>query len=342
MKRNSGGPVKQASMQTSVLSTMPAGGTELRFGEFARAIAESVVELDMRCEDPGRFRGYVAGASGGDSHLLRIASSSETVSRTRAIIERSPQEYYKFTVMEEGSGVFIQEGHEALLLPGDMTIYSTDLPYTLLFDQDVRLTVLMFPKDMLRLPLDAVRTVVGTRISGTQGAGAVVHPYISALAEHAGDLDGSMGRRLLRRAVGMVSDLIEPRSMPAEDRYTRLRRAALDYIEENLSNPELDPAHIAAAHYVSLRQLYCAFEGTGTSVAAVIRSRRLERCFDQLADPRLTDHTTASIGLARFRKVNGLSSRSGSSSRNTNAYTRTRMTASTPGAMNSTGRFTTR
>jgi AraC-like DNA-binding protein len=270
----------------------------LSYGEFSAALAQSVVELDLRCSEPSQFRGYLSGGFAGDTHLLSIASTSQSVTRSSSMIERSSQKYYKFTVMEQGSGVFIQAGREAVLNQGDMTIYATDLPYTLLFEQDVRVSVLMFPKDMLRMPSTIVQNVTGTRISSSSGIGSVVRPFVSALAGQLEDVGGAAGRRLLRSAVGLVGELIEPLGIDPGDRHSRLRRQVTDYIEDHLTDPELDPPHVAAALYVSLRQLYCAFEGTGIHLAGLIRSRRLERCFDELSDPRLAAKTAAAIGLA--------------------------------------------
>lgn len=288
-------------MVSTHIRTETAGLRErasLTYREFSEAVADAVVKLDLRCEDPSQFRGFLAGSAAGDAHLLSIASTSQSVSRTAAIIEKFPQTYYKFTVMEQGSGVFVQDGREAVLNAGDMTIYATDLPYTLVFDKDVRVTVLMFPKDMLHLPTALVKSVAGTRILGSSGIGSVVRPYVSALAARIGEMDGPAGGRLLRSAVGLVGELIEPLGVDDGDRHSRLRREVLDFVEANLSDPELDPAQVAAAHFVSLRRLYCAFEGTGINVAALIRSRRLERCFEELIDSRLRGRTVAAIGLS--------------------------------------------
>lgn len=287
-----------------VRTNEPLGQPSLRetgtlgYGDFSRALAQSVVELDLRCSDPLQFRGSLSGNSSGDAHLLRIASTSQSVSRTPVMIERSPQKFYKFTVMERGSGVFVQDGREAVLNEGDMTIYATDLPYTLLFERDVRVSVLMFPKDMLRVPTALVQSVTGTRISGRSGIGSVVRPFVSALAAQLEDVEGAAGRRLLRSAVGLVGELIEPLGSGEGDRYSRLRREVADFIDEHLTDPDLDPSRVAAAHYVSIRQLYCAFEGTGVNVAGLIRSRRLERCLEELGDPRFASKTAAAIGLS--------------------------------------------
>ncbi|PWU60027.1 AraC family transcriptional regulator [Micromonospora globispora] len=70
-------------------------------------------------------------------------------------------------------------------------------------------------------------------------------------------------------------------------RVTGLRSQVEAFVRRHLDDPELTPAAVAAAHHLSLRSLHRLFAGTGTTVAALIRTGRLERCFRDLADPRL-------------------------------------------------------
>ena len=62
---------------------------------------------------------------------------------------------------------------------------------------------------------------------------------------------------------------------------------------------DLAPGPVAAAHYISVRYLYRLFEAQGTTVAAWIRHRRLERCRADLADPALGS-TPVSAVAARW------------------------------------------
>jgi AraC-like DNA-binding protein len=50
------------------------------------------------------------------------------------------------------------------------------------------------------------------------------------------------------------------------------------FIGGQLSDPDLSPAKLAAAHHVSVRCLHRVFQAKGTSVSATIRRGRLERC----------------------------------------------------------------
>ncbi|WP_242624354.1 helix-turn-helix transcriptional regulator [Micromonospora kangleipakensis] len=52
---------------------------------------------------------------------------------------------------------------------------------------------------------------------------------------------------------------------------------------------------MAEAHHLSLRSLHRLFEGSGTTVAALIRTGRLDCCYRDLADPRLRHLTVRQV-----------------------------------------------
>jgi AraC-like DNA-binding protein len=58
------------------------------------------------------------------------------------------------------------------------------------------------------------------------------------------------------------------------------------YIAEHLADRELTPSAIAAAHFMSTRQLHRLFAAHGDTVTSYIRRRRLERCRRSLAAAR--------------------------------------------------------
>jgi len=61
------------------------------------------------------------------------------------------------------------------------------------------------------------------------------------------------------------------------------------FIREHLRDPDLSPRTVAAAHHISVSYLHRLFQATGTTVAALIRDRRLEGARRDLTDPRLRE-----------------------------------------------------
>lgn len=272
----------------------------LDLAPFRHAVGEAVVSLDVRAADPETFRGALRGQAAGDVHVLTIAASAHSVHRTESLIRTASQHYFKFTLLEAGTGMIVQDGRESALTAGDMTFYDTDRPYSLLYGDDSRLSVVMFPKDLLSLPADQLGRLTATRLGADSAVGSLVRPYLASLSERVRDLDPHTARRLSRTAVEMVATLVEEGmgSLTAPSGHDGLRRRVLDYIDEHLSSPDLSPPSIAAAHYISVRHLHGLFNDQGTTVSTVIRNRRLERCYDELIDPSSADRSVTSIALA--------------------------------------------
>ena len=88
----------------------------------------------------------------------------------------------------------------------------------------------------------------------------------------------------------------------AEDRLApETRRQALvsrveAFIEQNLGDPGLTPAAIAAHHHISVGYLHRLFQPRQLTVAAWIRHLRLERCRADLANPRLRLRPVHAVG----------------------------------------------
>ncbi|MGX5771422.1 AraC-like ligand-binding domain-containing protein [Microbacterium trichothecenolyticum] len=273
----------------------------LSFTAYRHAVSHAVVALDVHAEHDERFRGALDASVAGDIHVFGIAADGHSVHRTPGQISRAPQQYFKFSLIERGSGLIVQDGREISLRAGDMAIYDTDRPYSLLFDDTMRMSVVMFPKVMLDIPAETIGRLTATRLDGGGGVGAMIGPYVASLARGAADLDAHLARRMFRTAVDMVSTLLEANLGPAAtstDVHGALLRRVLDHIDEHLSDSELSPGQIAAAHFISVRHLHALFNEQGTTVSTVIRTRRLERCYDILVDPQQAHRSITDVALA--------------------------------------------
>lgn len=280
----------------SVEQTLPLLG----FDQYRSVVSQSVVPLDVHTNRPADFGGYLDSGGAGDIHVFHIRADEHAVHRSHSLIARSASKYYKFSLLLEGEGLIVQEGRETALRAGDMAIYDTDRPYSLVFDDSVRMGTVMFPKELIELPAEAVRELTARRFTGDDGIGAMVRPYLAQLVQQSDGLDGHLARRLARSAVDLVGTLLEEHA--AERPYTgghgAIMRQVLDYIEDHLSSADLCPSEIASAHFISVRHLHALFSTHGTSVSTTIRTRRLERTYDELVNPSYADRSVTTIALA--------------------------------------------
>ncbi|MGL4255654.1 MAG: hypothetical protein ACRCSL_04920, partial [Microbacterium sp.] len=102
----------------------------LPFSDYRHAVSNAVVALDVHTEQDDRFRGALDAAAAGDIHVFGISADEHSVHRTPGLIARAPQQYFKFSLIERGTGLIVQDGREISLRAGDMAIYDTDRPYS--------------------------------------------------------------------------------------------------------------------------------------------------------------------------------------------------------------------
>ncbi len=174
---------------------------ELAFGDFRHAVSDAVVALDMHSAQQESFRGAIDAATAGDIHVFHIDADTHAVHRTPGLIARAPQRFYKLSLIESGSGIIVQDGRETALGPGDMAIYDTDRPYSLVFDDAVRMSVVMFPKSMLDVPNETVLPITATLLNADAATASMIRPFVAELAQGASTLDPHVARRLMRNAV---------------------------------------------------------------------------------------------------------------------------------------------
>lgn len=266
--------------------------------EFRAAVSESFVPLQVSTNGPDHFRGVIRGASVDEVHVNEVRATSHVVERTPELIARSDRSYFKLSLMLAGTGMLIQDDREAVLQPGDLAVYDTDRPYSLVFDDDFRTMVVMFPKHLISLPADMVGQLTAVRISGQGGLGGMVVPYLTQLAGNLDQLAGTTGARLAHSALDLVTTVFTRElglDEVSADPHRALVQRIRSYIDRNLASTDLGPASIASAHFISTRHLHGLFQEQGVTVSTWIRTRRLEQCRRDLLDPMLADRPVAAI-----------------------------------------------
>jgi AraC-like DNA-binding protein len=280
-------------MPATVRAAAPAGqrlttDTAASFDHWKHLVAESFVPLAAQTFDVEGFRGRLRSRVVDRMSIVEVTATSHEVHRTPALIARAHERYFKLNLQLEGTGLLIQDNREAVLHPGDLAIYDTNRPYTLAFEEQTRIMVVMFPCDALALPTDYVGQLAAVRMAGDAGLSGIVGQFIRQLAGNLDVLNGPSGSRLATNALDLVSTMLHAEMDINPDRMkpqALLAVSVREYIEANLSDPGLSPASIAAAHFISTRHLHNLFHESGTTVAGFVRSQRLDGARRDLRDP---------------------------------------------------------
>lgn len=271
----------------------------LGFDAFRAAVASSFVPLEVTAAAPQEFRGSLRQVAVHGVTFTEVRASAHTVERTAELVRRTPRGCFKLSLQLEGDSTLRQDGRTAQLRPGDLAIYDTARPYVLGFPAPGRLMVVQLPHERLHLPAELVPEVTAVRLSGDRGVGGLASSFLTTLATNLGELRGPAAAQLAQTAVTLLDILLAAEldlaSRRADPRHA-LRQRVRAHIEQHLADPELSPSSIAAAAFVSVRHLHSLFHEQGSTVAAHIRTRRLERCYHDLSDPVVAQLPIAAVG----------------------------------------------
>ncbi|HEX6444402.1 MAG TPA: helix-turn-helix domain-containing protein [Streptosporangiales bacterium] len=265
-------------------------------------VGDNVVPMEMRYADRLGFRSRMTVRELGDVTVIEVAESSGMAVRTPAHVRRSAPDMYQLMLQRSGTAVVEREGSQVRVEPGCLRLGDAYRPFRSVHS-DQREVILAFPRALLPLRSRDTRVLVGRPIPGDRGAAALLAEFVRRLPVTADEEDEVQRSRLGTVALDLVSVVLagetgrDPEAFAAAERRTLMARVEA-FVESRLHDPALSPAVIAAAHHVSVRQLYKVFETRGYSVARFVRLRRLERCRRDLADPALASRPAYAIGLA--------------------------------------------
>jgi AraC-like DNA-binding protein len=219
--------------------------------------------------------------------------------RTARHIRHADPDVCKVDILARGSGLIVQDGRQARLRAGDLTLVDLARPARWRMSPSAMVAV-VFPRALLPLRQDELARLTAVGIPGDRGAGALASSLALGLPNHLDDHAGADEARLGTALLDLLTVALAARldlghRVPWDTQQRALLRRIHAFIELRLHDPELAPGTIAAAHHISLRYLYKLFASEQTTVAGWIRRRRLERCRRDLLDPALRARPVSAI-----------------------------------------------
>ncbi len=213
--------------------------TTADFSAFRNAASEAFVPLSLKTDDPDHFIGRIRGLDLDDVHVSEIHATPHTVERTSELIARGDRAYVKVSLQLAGSGLLVQDGREAVMRPGDIALYDTNRPYSLLFEDDMRMMVIMFPRTQLELPPESVSQLTAVRFAHDATVTQLVAPFLERMMQGLEGINGAIGLRLARNAIDLVSTMLadELGTTVDTDHRSLLLARIRSYVEEQLRRP---------------------------------------------------------------------------------------------------------
>ena len=282
-------------------SSFEAASTTMRtdsFEVYQQSVDSSFVPLKITPDAHHRFAASLRGIDADDVAFTEVAALPQLVERTPERISRGGSGYYKVSLLLAGSSILIQDGREVVMQPGDISFYDTSRPYSLLFDEQFRNLIMMFPKSRLDFPTHFTDSLTAVSLGQQHPLANVVAEFISRASPHLHLLSGPARAKLAHSSIALLNSTLSAvfdTEAPTLHPHRALLQKITGYIDQHLGSPRLSPDDIAAAHYISTRHLHALFQETGTTVSSWIKERRLERCRTDLLDPALAHLGVAAV-----------------------------------------------
>ncbi|MEU2171030.1 helix-turn-helix domain-containing protein [Micromonospora chersina] len=252
-----------------------------------------------------RFDAHARSIELGGLRITDFTYPSLTMTRTPKLIRQVDPEMYQLALTRVGNGTVSQQRQEASVRPGEFILLDNSRPFVARHDAPpgelLNAVTVNIPHAALPVPPAKLAVLLGASMSGSTGVGGLLAPFLLQIAAHPEQFADADASHLGSITVDLVSAMLLQQigaetALPPETRHHALRRRVDTYIADNLHDPELGPRSIAAAHHISLRTLHRLFAGEDATVAELVRRRRLERCRDDLTDPRMRARPVQAIG----------------------------------------------
>ncbi|GAA0283358.1 helix-turn-helix domain-containing protein [Alteraurantiacibacter aestuarii] len=283
-----------------LLSTkgLPATGRAAAWGEI---YATRMSHVEFVPENKDQFDAELKFSDFGPVKLARLSVESCTVERTKSHIVHETNRPYNFLLQAEGASTFYHCGKESRLSEGDFVLCDTGLPHHFQTDGPSVTVMVRVPGKLLGTYLPTPEQFCGEHLGSATGMTGTVAAMVHELTKGDRELGPIFENRVSRYLLEMISmsytmgvESVQNASAIAWQR----RKDVIQYIEDNLRDPELSPATISSGLRLSPRYLRTIFAPGGEKMSAYILRRRLEECARQMGNMAWSAHTLTEIAFS--------------------------------------------
>ncbi|KAB2340001.1 helix-turn-helix domain-containing protein [Actinomadura rudentiformis] len=262
------------------------------FSPWLERLSQTTLPVKVRSDDTAGIRARIQTLQLGEIRVSSVALPALEAQRTPQLIRRNDPELFELLVQDHGSAQYSRHGLTAATEPSDMVLLDSSHPFHNHVGDGGAGTVVLFPRTLLPLPDSAAGKLVMTALPGREGIGALVTSHVRHLIKYSDRYLPADAARLGTVTVDLIAAMLahhldQGKALPEDTRRHALLAQIHAFIDRHLSDPELSPQTIAAAHHISPRSLHRLFQAQDTTVTGRIRARRLERCKRDLSDPQL-------------------------------------------------------
>ena len=250
-----------------------------RADAFQAAVSGASSSNLARFEDPAAVRARLDLFDFGPGRVFNVRATGNTLLRTQKIARGATEQAIALALPLSGQNRLRRDREERLLGPRDMLLVDLASPYEYGWHGSGSSYAFQVGFDRLGLGMDMIRAA-WPRLDATP-LYPVVRDHILHITTCAEQLSADPAASQLAAAtVDMMRALIvsaaQDQRLLGDALATSLVPRILAYARHHLTEDDLAPARIAAAHNISIRYLYKLLEKEGISLEQWIIERRLE------------------------------------------------------------------
>jgi AraC-like DNA-binding protein len=295
-----------------------------RIEVFNAAMLDASVPMAITHEDPGqpihaRMHLWHLGAG----ELFTSDNSGFRLHRAQRHLALEGKPYLALALQASGLCQFEQFGYQHVIRRDELMLTDLTAPYDVTWSGLGGSRCFQVSYERLGLPEDMIRAAA-PRLHTSPLYDLVRHHvnYLSAEADRLRDDAGlsALGNATTELFRALVASAAGHGALLRQVREETILTRVLAYARRHLTEHDLTPDHIAAAHNISRRQLYALFKHAGFSLEQWIITQRLEGARTDLTSPASQHRTIAAIARSwgftspshfttRFRAAYGISPR---------------------------------
>lgn len=238
----------------------------------------------------GMLEGIVAASTIGGITFGPTAFNAQEYRRDPRLVRASGLDMYKVQLHSSGTVSGRCDDAPFRAEAGDISVFDLTRPMRSQALVGGTTVTLVVPRQLIDKAARG-RTVHGTILKAREPITQLLGQLFLTMTELSGDLTGADEYAVEETISDLLAAALVHRSVehPFEHpaMFDALRRRALNYIDAHLGDRRLGPDMLSQALQVSRKHLYRIFTADG-GVARVIRERRLEACYRELANPAST------------------------------------------------------
>lgn len=279
-----------------------------RLAYWTEAICETFLKVDCRKEGDAPFHGEMRGCQLSNLDLIDVVSPAMEYRRGAIQIQGRSEEHFQLVLQISGVGHLWQCEREAVLLPGDVALYTSTAPSSIAYPKGSRTIAMKLPRQCVLDRIKCCERALALSLKGDSAMGGLVGSMMResfALGFEQGVVDdGRLSSGLLDIIAYAFDHQPEPsRTCSRDTPLAQIKK----FMQANLADSEMQLVDVAQKHNVSMRTLNRLFAAEGSSASRWLWLQRLEASYRSLRNGDVRQVSEAALGcgfndLSHFSK----------------------------------------